>query len=164
MTQKQKNQKKKRRTKSVSRRNLKKSLRFLPFIIPLILTAFIYMWQHTRMNIISISIENLRTKRQNLAKQNDSIRLRIETLHSLARIEAIARDELGMISPEKRHVIVLDASVRPPGRIIEKTQATNEEVASGRRAPGLVELLRRHGSSGTALRETSSTETDHQPG
>jgi len=163
-TRKQNSQKKKRRSKSKSRRNLKQSLRFLPIILPLILTAFIYMWQHTRMNIVSISIEKLQTKRRDLIKQNDSIRLRIEQLQAPARIESIARKKLGMISPEKRHVVALDEPSQPSRRAVESTQLVDERVSSSQKSAGLFRFLKKRGSSGSISQKHSSPETARQSG
>jgi len=161
---KQKNQKKKRRSKSKSRRNLRQFLRFLPIVAPLILTAFIYMWQHTRMNIVSISIEKLRAKRRDLIKQNDSIRVRIEQLQAPTRIELIAREKLGMISPEKRHIIPLDEPFQPPRRAVESTRLVDERVSSSQKAAGLFRFLKKRGSSGNILQTHSSQETARQSG
>lgn len=106
--------KRKRRPRSITRRNLKNLLRFLPVIAPLLITAFIYTWQHTRMSIVGAPVEGLRADRTDLIKHNDSIRLRIEQLQAPARIETIAREKLGMVSPEKWQVVTLDHPTQPP--------------------------------------------------
>ncbi|MBI4831829.1 MAG: cell division protein FtsL, partial [Candidatus Lindowbacteria bacterium] len=106
--------KRKRRAKSLTRRHLKNTLRYLPFAGPLIITAFIYTWQHTRLNIVGLPIESLRAKRTEIVKQNDSIRLRIEKLQAPQRIEAIAHEKLGMSLPQTWQVVALDQPMEPP--------------------------------------------------
>jgi cell division protein FtsL len=155
---------KRRRPKSISRRNLKESLRLLPFIAPLIITAFIYMWQHTRMNIVSISIERLRAKRQDLIKQNDSIRLTIEQLQAPARIESIARKKLRMISPEERQVVALDDPIRPPTRSVETDPQADEGLSSGPESAGLFGFLKKRESPGSISQESSSPEIANTSG
>lgn len=164
-TPKQKTSKKKRHPKSITRRNLKRSLRFLPFIAPLIITAFIYAWLHTRMNIEGLSIEKRQAKKRELIKQNDSIRLRIEQLQAPARIESIAREKLEMITPQKWQVIPLDEPIQPPKQAVEISQHVQERLPSGRESAGLFGFLKKRGNLGSASRRhTSSSEAGRQSG
>lgn len=127
---------KKRRPKSIAARNLKSSLRYIPFIAPIAITAFIYAWLHTRMNIVGLPIESLRARKRDLIKQNDSIRLRIEQLQAPARVESIAREKLGMVSPESWQVVAVDEPTRPPGATFE-TCTARHELSSGHNEAGL---------------------------
>jgi hypothetical protein len=122
------------------------------------------MWQHTRINIISLSIEKLRSKKQDMVKQNDSIHLRIEQLQAPARIESIARKKLGMISPQKRHVIALDDLLQPLEQVVERNQLVDQKLSSRQESAGLFEFLKKRGSSANTSQEHSSTEADNQPG
>ncbi len=148
---KQKKKKKKRRPKSVIRHYLKNSLPFVPMIAPLILTVFIYAWLHTRITIVGQPLENLRAERRDLIKHNDSLRLRIEQLQAPARIESIAREKLGMISPEKWQVVALDEPIRPPEVILETDSEVREIAAPDRTSTLLFGFLKRRGilSSGS---------------
>jgi cell division protein FtsL len=94
--------------------SLRAVLPFLPIFGPPLVTVFIYMWIYTHMNIISIPARELRQQKERLQKENDSIRLRVEELQSLGRIERIARTKLGMISPQDYRQVALDESMRPP--------------------------------------------------
>lgn len=165
-TQKKKKpeKKKKRRPKSVVRRNLKNSLRLLPAGVLLIVTAFIYTWQHTRMNIVGIPIEELRAKRRDLIKQNDSIRLRIEQLQAPARIESIARDKLGMVSPQKWQVVTLNEPTRPPEAVPETNRMAERRHPSANKSAGLFGFLKKHGSLGNTSQEHTPPETAEQSG
>jgi cell division protein FtsL len=95
-------------------RNFKDFMRLAPFVAPLIVTAFVYAWLYTRINITGLPINELRSRQSDLVKRNDSIRLRIEQLQAPARIESIARRKLGMVSPEKWQVVAVDEPVNPP--------------------------------------------------
>jgi cell division protein FtsB len=122
---------KKKRSRSLARKNLKQSLKLLPFLLPAIFTAFIYTWLYTRTNIVALPIEGLRDERANLVKQNDSLRLKIEQLQAPYRIEAIARNKLGMISPEVWQVVVLDKPVRAPERAAQMAAKAQPRKSNG---------------------------------
>jgi cell division protein FtsB len=94
--------------------SLRALLPFLPIFGPPLVTVFIYMWIYTHMNIISIPARELRQQKERLHKENDSIRLRVEELQSLGRIERIARTKLGMISPQDYRQVALDESMWSP--------------------------------------------------
>ncbi|UCD58699.1 MAG: cell division protein FtsL [Candidatus Hydrogenedentota bacterium] len=151
--------KKKRRPRSVARRNLKNSLRFLPITALLIMTAFIYAWQHTRMNIVGLPIESLRAKKADLVKQNDSIRLRIERLQAPARIESIAREKLGMISPERWQVVALDGPMQPPDEAVETDRRTGQGFSFSRRPAGPFGFLKKRGNFASTSRDHTRAES-----
>lgn len=130
---------KKRRQRNLVRKNLRQSFQALPFIVPLIATAFIYTWLYTRTNIIALPIEGLRVEKVNLLKHNDTLRLNIEQLQAPHRIEAIARKKLGMISPEIWQVVVLDKPVRAPQAAVQLAGAAepleSDRLLGSLRAP-----------------------------
>ncbi len=165
-TQKKKkpDKKKKRRPKSIAKRNLKHSLRFLPAGILLMVTAFIYTWQHTRLTIIVLPIEDLRAKKRDLIKQNDSIRLRIEQLQAPARIESIARNKLGMVSPQKWQVVALDEPTQPPEAAPETNQLADRRPPSATKSAGLFGFLKKHGSLGNTSQQHKPPETTEKSG
>jgi len=114
MNESAKKKKKKRRSRSAARKSLKSLLPYLPFVAPIVITLFIYMWLHTRMNIIGMPTKRLRDQKKELIKQNDYLLLRIEELQAPARIEAIARRKLGMITPQEYRLVALDEPMQPP--------------------------------------------------
>lgn len=134
--------KKRRRPKSLIRRNLKTWLRFFPFLAPLIVTAFAYTWLHTRLNIVTLPIQNLRAKKTYLIKQNDSIRVSIERLQAPDRIESIARTKLGMVSPEKWQIVAIDEPLQTPTAAREVV-AAQDTVPPGQKTAGLFGFLKR---------------------
>jgi len=153
-----------RRPKSVMKRNLHMWLRFLPFTAPIVITAFLYAWQHTRTHIVGLPIEDLRDKREELTKQNDSIRLRIEQLQAPARIESIARKKLGMISPEKWQVIALDQSERPPEPAVETDPRADKNFVASDKRVGLSGILKKRGSSVRSISDNADIETPQHSG
>lgn len=166
---KQQNRKKKRRSRSAARRSIKDMLRFLPIAAPLIMTAFIYMWQHTRANIVGAPVEKLRARKMALIKQNDSIRVQIEKLQAPGRIESIAQKKLGMIAPQEYRLIALDEPMRPPGVELERNAVADADMQTSRepeRRFGFLKpgFLKKKREPGSAPEKTASTQTGRQSG
>ncbi len=161
--------KKKRRARSMARRNVKEALRFLPMVAPLIITAFIFMWQNTRTNIDSMPVEQLQAKKRKLTKQNDTIRLRIEVLQAPKRIESIAREKLGMISPQQYRLIALEEPIRSPGPAARGNPGIERNAQAGKKSEGLFDLLtfgflKERGESKSAAERTASAGTGGKSG
>jgi cell division protein FtsL len=140
--------KKKRRPRSLVRRNLKNWLRYLPYILPLIITAFIYAWLHTRLTIVTLPVKSLRNQKTDLNKQNDSIRYCIEQLQDPRRIESIARKKLGMVSPENWQVVALEEPLRAFEASADTSRQTQTVSQSCPRTLWLFGFLRGHGILG----------------
>jgi len=145
-------------------RNLKHWLRFLPWVAPILITAFTYAWLYTRINIVALPIERLRARKTDLVKQNESIRLRIEKLQAPARIESIAREKLGMLSPQKWQVVALDEPIQPPDQTEGAAPRPEHAVASERESTRLFGFLKKHGDADNALRKHPSPETTEHSG
>ena len=153
--------KKKRCLRSATRRAAKDAQRFLPLLAPLIITAFIYMWQHTRTYIDSLPVEKMQSQKRELAKQNDSLRLRIQELQAPDRIEAIARGKLGMTAPQEYRLIALDEPMQRPGGDPVTGRAAGNDARAGQGAEGQVGrwkigLLKKREQSGAASEGTPS--------
>jgi cell division protein FtsL len=161
--------KKKRRANNTARRNLRALLPYLPFILPIILTAFIYMWIYTSMNINAMPIGELKEEKTELIKHNDSIRLRIEELQAPARIEKIAREKLGMISPEGYRMIALDEPMWPPGIVRVEPRPVENSLQANKGSEGLfgfldIGSLNKGGKHTGASREIASEQAARQSG
>jgi cell division protein FtsL len=164
-----KTSKKKKRANNTLRRHLKALLPFMPYIIPLIITAFIYMWLYTSMNIKAMPIAQLKKQKQELIKQNDSIRLQIEELQANERIESIARTKLGMTSPEGYSLVALDEPMRPPGIVHLEPHPVAQDLQANKGSEGLFGFLTigslNKGEKHTgALIETASEQVARQSG
>jgi len=78
-------------------------------IIRLYLTAIlllgamltVYIWQSTKMVEIKLRIKNIEKDISNIENSNADLRAEISKLQSLARIEKVAKTELGMVVPSR---------------------------------------------------------------
>ena len=64
-------------------------------------------WQHFKLLQHGYRIEQMQQERAEEAKANRHLRLEIETLRSLSRIERIATDELNLVEPTSDEAIVI---------------------------------------------------------
>jgi len=142
MTRKTKKKtKKKRRTNNAAQKYLKALLPYLPYLAPIIVTAFIYMWIYTSVNIDSMPIAQLKQQKEELIKHNDSIKFRIEELQAPEQIDKVAREELGMISPEGYRTIALDEPMRPPGIALVEHRPPDKSLQANKGSEGLFGFL-----------------------
>lgn len=80
---------------------------YITAIVLLSMMFTVYVWQSTKM--IEIKLRNNRLERQieSINNNNADLRSEIVKLHSLSRIEKIAKEELGLIFPEQQIFITL---------------------------------------------------------
>lgn len=169
MTKKRKKKSKKRRSRSTAAVNLKAVIPFLPFAAPPLITAVIYMWLYTSMNIASIPTRELREHKAKLIKENDSIRLRIQELQAPARIEPIARNKLGMISPQEYRLVALDEPILPPESLFAGPRPAESILEASKGSEGLFgflnnEYLNKRGDFAGASQEATPVEAARQSG
>src|SRR5262249_7515801 len=93
----------------------------------------------------------LESESRTLALANDRLKLELATLKRPARLEAIARNQLGMAPPDAS---VVDSVAAPPGAVATPG-AGGRPTRAGRRAPGCspagppsVDVLRRSSPAG----------------
>lgn len=161
--------KKKRRSNNVARKHLKALLPYLPYIMPIILTAFIYMWIYTSMNIYAMPIGELIQEKNEIVKYNDTIRLRIEELQAPERIDEIARKRLGMISPAGYRMIALDEPMRPPAIVRVEQRPAEHSLQANKGSEGLfgflnIGSLNKRGKHVGGSRETAPEQPAPQSG
>ncbi|MDD2998323.1 MAG: cell division protein FtsL [Candidatus Riflebacteria bacterium] len=78
-------------------------------IIRLYLTAIlllssmftVYIWQSTKMVEVKLRIKSVEKDISNIENGNADLRAEISKLQSLARIESVAKNELGMVVPRR---------------------------------------------------------------
>ena len=80
------------------------TLRYFLWIIPFILFAVFYVWQHIEVVKSGYCINKLRSERTKLIEENHILQLNVASLRSPQRIERIAKD-MGLI-PSKRWCIM----------------------------------------------------------
>ncbi len=78
-------------------------------IVSLVLMATIlgYVWSHIHFTELNYLIAQEMSIRDSLAEENKRLKVEYATLKSSGRIEAIARDKLGMYYPERAQVTFL---------------------------------------------------------
>lgn len=103
-----------RHQRSARRRRRKKPVKYYlhwayptAFIMTVALLAILYLCQRAKLMETQYRITNLKQQRKELRAERDSIKLAVEKLESLERIEHLAVNELGMVFPEKRYVLDL---------------------------------------------------------
>ena len=74
---------------------------YLTAIILLSMMFTVYIWQSTKMVEIKLRINKSEKRITTLENNNSDLRAETSKLQSLDRIESIARNELGMIVPQK---------------------------------------------------------------
>lgn len=75
--------------------------------ILIILLTFLYAWTHIDIINKGYEIEELLAKKKELEITNKKLTIEIATLTSLDRIEARAKNELGLDKPEPGQVIIV---------------------------------------------------------
>jgi cell division protein FtsL len=74
---------------------------YLTAILLLSMMFTLYVWQSTKMVEVKLRIKRSEQEISNLENANSDLRGEISKLQSLTRIETIARNELGLIVPQK---------------------------------------------------------------
>ena len=74
---------------------------YLTAILLLSAMLTVYIWQSTKMVEVKLRIKNVEKDINNIENANADLRAEISKLQSLARIETVAKTELGMIIPRR---------------------------------------------------------------
>lgn len=70
----------------------------------------LYVWQNTQWVRSGYDMDRLKSTRDRLAESNHKLRLEKASLESLARVENIAIDQLGLTQPPAGTVVLVDTS------------------------------------------------------
>lgn len=83
---------------------------FMVALTGLALTAAIiaYAWPHFELIRLGYRMEELRQTREDLLEETRHLELQRATEMAPARIEAIAREQLGMVYPDWEHTVILE--------------------------------------------------------
>lgn len=85
-------------------------LKHVPFIIIvclIMLLSLIYVWPHIRMTELEYKIAEEMSVKQRLLEERGKLKIEYATLKSPQRIEAMAKERLQMIYPEREQVVYL---------------------------------------------------------
>jgi cell division protein FtsL len=155
----------KRRLKSVVfTRDLRTVLRVLLVLSPLLLTALLCAMLRTSMHIKDLEMNDLASQRRDLIKQNDTLRLQIETLQASKRIESIACKKLGMVSPQTWRVVLINEPMEPPATSVESDRTVQERSSFSQRPAGLFGFLKKRAKPGSIPDEDASSGDTRQSG
>jgi cell division protein FtsL len=72
--------------------------------------ALLYVWQHIHVVRLGYEIERLREEQAALVQENKTLKLEMGQLRSLRRVEEIARQHLGMVTPKPGQVVLIPES------------------------------------------------------
>ena len=90
----------------------------------LVVVVLFSAWQHGELLRHGYAIGNVQAERAKELETNRHLRLEIETLKSLKRIEQIATEVVGMVVPSSEDAIVLrrvvPSETPPPGIVVEQ--------------------------------------------
>jgi cell division protein FtsL len=77
------------------------------FYIVIILAVFFYIWQHIQVIKVGYRINKLQAQLDESKNKNRSLRVEVNSLKSLDRIEKFAAEELKMVKPSKEDQIIM---------------------------------------------------------
>jgi cell division protein FtsL len=95
--------------------------RWMAIALVLVVVAVITAWQHVELFNAEKGIQRMRQERADEEAAARSLRLEIERLQSLKRIEQMAIGRLHMVEPSPENVVVLERIVPsdpPPSSIV----------------------------------------------
>ena len=73
----------------------------------MMLAALALVWPNVRKVKLSYDYQALESEREKLLSENHLLRLEKESLQSLYRIQALAKDAVGMMEPKKEQVVTI---------------------------------------------------------
>ena len=73
----------------------------------MMLAALALVWPNVRKVKLSYDYQALESEREKLLSENHLLRLEKVSLQSLYRIQALAKDAVGMIEPKKEQVVTI---------------------------------------------------------
>jgi len=80
---------------------------FVTFFLVLLAVGLLYVWSHIRMTQLEYQVAEEMSKQEQLMEEQKRLKIEYATLKSPQRIEAIAREKLDMIYPDRSQVVIL---------------------------------------------------------
>lgn len=98
--------------KAVKRRDFKGTLWG---VMALSFLLFFYVWQHMQVVKLGYEVQELKMEKQQLTNQYYYLKYQMYDVNSLTRVEKVARENLGMVTPRTDQIVILeDDSVFAP--------------------------------------------------
>ncbi|HJT25130.1 MAG TPA: cell division protein FtsL [bacterium] len=91
--------------KAVKRRDFKGTLWG---VMALSFLLFFYVWQHMQVVKLGYEVQELKMEKQQLTNQYYYLKYRMYDVNSLSRVEKVAREQLGMVTPRTDQIVILD--------------------------------------------------------
>lgn len=88
--------------------NKRGALRRFLLLVLFFCTALIYVWQQIQVVRVGYSINQLKLQIEERENENRSLRVKLNNLGSLERVEKIAKERLNMINPPSENIIYLE--------------------------------------------------------
>lgn len=79
-------------------------------VLALSLFLFFYVWQHMQVVKLSYEVQGLKNEKQQLTNQYYYLKYRMYDANGLDRVEKMAREQLGMVTPRTDQVVILSDS------------------------------------------------------
>lgn len=95
--------------------------------VVLTLSVMVYAWPHFELIQLGYRMEELRERRDELVQLKHHLELQRTTESDPARIESIAKNELGMVYPGPEQILVLEP-VESPGPVGAETAARDDRI------------------------------------
>jgi len=93
--------------KAVKRRDFKGTLWG---VMALSFLLFFYVWQHMQVVKLGYEVQGLKMEKQQLTNQYYYLKYQMYDVNSLPRVEKVAREQLGMVTPRTDQIVILDDS------------------------------------------------------
>ncbi len=90
--------------KAVHRRDFRGTLWGVLFLS---LFLFLYVWLHMQVVKLGYEVQALRVQKQQLVNQYYYLKYQMYDVNSLPRVEKIAREQLGMVTPSNDQIVIL---------------------------------------------------------
>lgn len=91
--------------KAVKRRDFKGTLWG---VMALSFLLFFYVWQHMQVVKLGYEVQELKTEKQQLTNQYYYLKYQMYDVNSLSRVEKVAREQLGMVTPRADQIVIMD--------------------------------------------------------
>ena len=92
------------------KRNTKKQRSLFPLcmvILSLICSLIFLVWSRSQITSLGYQISQANYEQTQLLKLNQKLKIEGASLRSLARIESIAKEQLGLVNPEPQHMVFI---------------------------------------------------------
>ena len=72
------------------------------------LLLFLYVWQHMQAVKLGYEVQDLKARKQELTNEYYYLKYRMYDVNSLSKVERVAREQLGMVTPQTDQIVILN--------------------------------------------------------